>query len=67
MGFTNKAEAALQLAEKAAKSLRQNYIGTEHILLGLLRENTGVAAKVLIDNGVEETKLKEMIQDLIAR
>lgn len=54
------------LAERAAKSLRQSYVGSEHILLGLLRENTGVAATVLLNNGVDVLQLKEMIKDLIA-
>ena len=64
--FTDKAKQALVLAEKAAKELKQNYIGTEHILLGLLRERTGVAAKVLLDSGVDENQLMDMIHDLIA-
>ena len=64
--FTDKAKAALMLAERAAKNLRQSYVGSEHILLGLLRENTGVAATVLMNNGVDVVQLKEMIQDLIA-
>lgn len=64
--YTKKAQTALSLAKETAKELRQNYIGTEHILLGLLRENTGVAARVLQDNGVEESKLISMIYDLIA-
>ena len=64
--FTDKAKAALMLAERAAKSLRQSYVGSEHILLGLLRENTGVAATVLQNNGVDVVQLKEMIRDLIA-
>jgi ATP-dependent Clp protease ATP-binding subunit ClpC len=46
--------------------LHHNYIGTEHLLLGLLREGTGVAALVLMGNGVEEDKLEELIRDLIA-
>ena len=64
--FTDKAKAALLLAERAAKSLRQSYVGSEHILIGLLRENTGVAATVLLNNGVDVVQLKEMIKDLIA-
>ncbi len=63
--FTDKAKTALILAERAARSLRQSYVGSEHILLGLLRENTGVAATVLLNNGVDVVKLKEMIKDLI--
>lgn len=64
--FTDKAKAALLLAEKAAKSLKQGYVGTEHILIGLMKERTGVAARVLFDNGVDEKQVVEMIHDLIA-
>lgn len=64
--FTDKAKNALLLAGRAAKSLHQNYTGTEHILLGLIREKTGVAAKVLCDNGAKEETIREMIKDLIA-
>lgn len=64
--FTDKAKMALTLAERAARNLKQSYVGTEHILFGLLRENTGVAATVLMENGVELQQLKELIKDLIA-
>ena len=63
--FTDKARTALMLAERAAKNLRQSYVGSEHILLGLLRENTGVAASVLQNNGVDALQLKEMIKELL--
>lgn len=64
--FTDKAKTALMHAAKCAKSLKQGYIGTEHILAGLLLENTGVASKVLRDNGVEVEPVMDMIRDLIA-
>ena len=64
--FTEKAKDALSRAAKIAAGLSQGYIGTEHILAGLLKEGTGVAAKVLTDNGVELDKLIDMIRDLIA-
>lgn len=64
--YTAKAKKALALAGKMSRSLHHNYIGTEHILLGLLREGSGVAACVLMSNGVEEEKLEQMIEDLIA-
>ncbi len=64
-GFTDKARTALKLAEKTAVRMRAGYVGTEHILVGLLKENTGVAAKVLSDNGTDEAKIIEMIQELI--
>lgn len=65
-GYTDKAKAALSLAEKTAVRMHTGYIGTEHILVGLLKEGTGVAAKVLIENGAQEDKILEMIQELIA-
>ncbi|MCR5459785.1 MAG: ATP-dependent Clp protease ATP-binding subunit [Acetatifactor sp.] len=64
--FTEKARAALAQAAKCAGSLNQGYVGTEHILAGLLKEGTGVAAKVLTENGVELDKLLDMIRELIA-
>ena len=64
--FTDKAKEALAQAGKCARSLKQGYIGTEHILVGLLAEQTGVAAKVLADNGVDIAQVKDMIHDLIA-
>ena len=64
--FTDKAQNALSQAGRCARSLKQGYIGTEHILVGLLKEETGVAAKVLMDNGVEMNQVMEMIRDLIA-
>ncbi len=64
-GFTDKAKAALSLAEKTASRMRAGYVGTEHILVGLLKENTGVASKVLKENGADVDKIIEMIQELI--
>ena len=64
--FTAKAQTALLLAEKCAKQFHQGYIGTEHILVGLLRENTGVASRVLQDNGVVESEVVELIRDYVA-
>ena len=64
--FTGKAKKALTLASKAAGKLHQNYVGTEHILVGLIQENTGVAAQVLQENGVDALDVIETIKDLIA-
>ena len=64
--FTDKAQNALAQASRCARSLKQGYIGTEHSLVGLLKEDTGVAAKVLADNGVETGQVMDMIRDLIA-
>ena len=64
--FTDKARTALQLAGRAARRMKQGYVGTEHILLGLLEEGTGTAARVLAENGANEQEIREMIRDLIA-
>lgn len=64
--YTQKAKKALDLAAKTSKVMHHNYIGTEHLLVGLIKEQTGVAAKVLLDAGVEEEKLVNLIKDLIA-
>lgn len=64
--FTDKAKAALHYADRCAKQLKQGYTGTEHILAGLLKEQTGVAAKVLHDNGITYEQVMEMIRELIA-
>ncbi len=64
--FTEKAREALHLASKCARSLKQGYVGTEHILAGLLKEQTGVAHRVLTDNGVELNQVLDMVRELIA-
>ena len=63
--FTAKAREAIGLAVDAAESLGHNYVGTEHLLIGLLQEGTGVAAKVLEECGVEENKVMELVSQLI--
>lgn len=64
--FTENAKTVLKHATGFAKRLKQGYVGTEHILAGLLKENKGVAYRVLTDNGVELSKVLDMIQELIA-
>ena len=64
--YTEKAQKALKLAEKTAARIHSGYVGTEHILAGLLKEGTGVAARVLTENGVEEEQLLTMIRELIS-
>ena len=64
--YTKKAKKVMELSGKISKVLKQNYIGTEHLLVGLLREGTGVAAKVLYEAGLEEEKLLDLIENLIA-
>ncbi|MDO4617109.1 MAG: ATP-dependent Clp protease ATP-binding subunit [Lachnospiraceae bacterium] len=64
--YTVQAQTALKLAERAAKSAKHSYVGSEHLLLGLLKEETGTAALVLRENGADAEKLQEQIQRLIA-
>lgn len=64
--YTPQAKEALSLAVGVAESLNHGYVGTEHLLIGLLQEGTGVAAKVLEENGVEEDKVAELVSQLIA-
>ncbi|WP_124067549.1 ATP-dependent Clp protease ATP-binding subunit [Clostridium sp. E02] len=64
--FTTKARAAISLAEQTADQLGHGYVGTEHLLLGLLKEGSGVASKVLTENGVKEEKVLGLISQLIA-
>ncbi|MDO5415935.1 MAG: ATP-dependent Clp protease ATP-binding subunit [Lachnospiraceae bacterium] len=64
--FTAKAREAITLAVNAAESLGHNYVGTEHLLIGLLQEGSGAAAKVLMENGVQEEKVLELVNQLIS-
>ena len=63
--FTVKAREAIGLAVDAAESLGHNYVGTEHLLIGLLQEGTGVAARVLDECGVKVEKVMELVNQLI--
>ena len=64
--YTKQAEDAIRYAGKTAREMRHPYIGTEHLLLGLRREYTGVAGQVLAQNGVEEEKILHLMDELIA-
>ena len=64
--FTTKARTAVNLAVQAAERLGHSYVGTEHLLLGLLEEGSGVASRVLEENGVKEEKVLNLISQLIA-
>jgi len=65
--FTERARKALHLAQEEAQRLQHNYIGTEHLLLGLVREGEGVAAKVLSSLGVELDKVRSSVESIIGR
>ena len=63
--FTNKAKKAIEIADDISLQLGHNYIGTEHILYGLIKEGEGIAAKVLNNKGITEDKVKEKIEELL--
>ena len=65
--FTNRAKKAIEIANDLAIELGHNYIGTEHILYGLSKEGSGVAAKVLENQEVEPQKILDKIDELIGR
>ena len=63
-GFTEKANKALNLAIESAEKMRHNYVGTEHILYGLVKEGSGVAATALNECGVTEDALREKLESI---
>jgi ATP-dependent Clp protease ATP-binding subunit ClpC len=65
--FTERARKVLQLAQEEAQRLHHNYIGTEHLLLGLVREGEGVAGQVLKSLDVDLEKVRKAVEDIIGR
>ena len=65
--FTAKAEKAIELAQEIASELGHNYIGTEHILYGLAEEGTGIASRVLEEQGVTPENIKDEIVEIIGQ
>ena len=65
--FTNRAEKAIAFAEQIAAEFGHNYVGTEHLLCGLICEGTGLAFKVLNEQNVTDEKVEELIEELIGR
>jgi len=65
--FTDRARKVLTLAQDEAQRFNHNYIGTEHLLLGLVREGEGVAAKVLENLNVELAKVRRAVELIIGR
>lgn len=63
--FTQRARRVLSLAHQEAERMRHNYIGTEHLLLGLIEEDGGVAGRVLRELGLEPQRVQEMIERLV--
>ena len=65
--FTDRARRAVELAQEEARRLNHNYIGTEHILLGLIREGEGVAAKALESLGISLEAVRQQVEKIIGR
>jgi ATP-dependent Clp protease ATP-binding subunit ClpC len=65
--FTERARKVLSLAQEEAQRFQHNYIGTEHLLLGLVREGEGVAAKVLKNLGIELHQVRSKVEFIIGR
>jgi ATP-dependent Clp protease ATP-binding subunit ClpA len=65
--FTERSRKVLSLAQEEAQRFQHSYIGTEHLLLGLVREREGVAAKVLQNLGVKLPKVRSAVEDIIGR
>lgn len=65
--FSKRARRVLTFAQEEAVRLSHNYIGTEHLLLGLIREEEGLAAKVLRDLGVEQARVRQVVEEIVGR
>ena len=65
--FTDRARRVIVLAQEEARALQHNYIGTEHLLLGLIREGEGVAAKALASKGVELDATRKQVEEMIGK
>src|ERR687888_659313 len=64
--FTDRARRVVVLAQEEARQLNHNYIGTEHILLGLIREGEGVAAQVLVKLGADLNRVRQQVIQLLS-
>ncbi|HUG82982.1 MAG TPA: Clp protease N-terminal domain-containing protein [Euzebya sp.] len=65
--FTDRARHVVVLAQEESRRLNHDYIGTEHVLLGLLAERDGLAARVLLETGVSLTEVREKVEEIIGR
>ena len=63
--FTQRARRVLSLAQEEAERLNHNYIGSEHLLIGLLREEGGVAGRVLREVGLEVSRVQAMVERMV--
>ena len=65
--FTERAQVALSKAQEAAQNMGHSYVGTEHILLGVALEGEGLGAKILRDNGLDDTLISELLEKFVGR
>ena len=65
--FTSKAKKVIEIANDISIELGHNYIGTEHILYGLVKEGEGIAAKVLTNKCINDEKIKAKIEELLGK
>ena len=65
-GFTAKANSALEHADMVSKEMRSAYIGTEHILVGIMREGTGVGAAILKESRIYESRIMDLMREIIS-
>ena len=65
--FTERAQQALSKAQEAAQNMGHSYVGTEHILLGIAGEAEGLGAKILRDNGLDDTLISELLEKFVGR
>ena len=65
--FTDRARRVVVLAQEEARMLNHNYIGTEHILLGLIHEGEGVAAKALESLGISQEAVRQQVEEIIGQ
>src|SRR5438876_681017 len=65
--FTERARKVLSLSQEEAQRFQHNYIGTEHLLLGLVREGEGIAAKVVTNLGAELSRVQNAVEFIIGR
>ena len=62
MDYTRQAKEVLAIAEKSAKEMAHPYVGTEHLLLGIAAEGEGMGAKLLREQGLDESLVRELVE-----
>ena len=66
LSYTKQADAAIRTAGRTAREMKHPYIGSEHLLLGLRREYSGVAGQILAKNGIEKERILHLMDEPIA-